>query len=107
MKQLLIIRYVSVVIINVRDCEFFKKPEWILIYRKTHPTEKAIMYNVRDVSGSQVSILTSLPFVWNLKYRPSARRLADITPEENISSGFLPARSTIRAPTADITTCQK
>ncbi|EZA57782.1 hypothetical protein X777_00884, partial [Ooceraea biroi] len=74
---------------------------------KTHPTEKAIMNNVKDVSGSQPSWLTSFPFAWRLKYKPRAMRLTDITPEENISSGFLPARSTIRAATADITTCQK
>lgn len=65
------------------------------------------MNNVRDVSGSQPRLLTSLPLVLILKYKPRATRLTSMTLEENISSGFLPARSTIRAATAVIIICRK
>lgn len=73
----------------------------------THPMEKEIMYNVRDVRGSQLRLLTSLSLALILKYVPRATRLTSMTLEENISSGFLPARSTIKAATAVITICQK
>lgn len=65
------------------------------------------MYNVMDVSGSQPRLLTSLPLALILKYEPRATRLTSITLEENISRGFLPARSTIRAATPVIIICQK
>lgn len=74
---------------------------------KIYPIEKEIINNVRDVSGSQPRLLTSFPFALILKYRPRATRLTVITLEENISNGFLPARSTIIAATPDITVYPK
>ena len=73
----------------------------------TYPTEKEIMNNVRDVSGSQPRLLTSLPLILVLKYKPRATRLISMTLEENISSGFLPARSTIIAAITVVIICQK
>lgn len=84
----------------------FKKCKYNFCYN-IYPIEKEIINNVRDVSGSQPRSLTSFPFALILKYRPRATRLTVITLEENISNGFLPARSTIIAATPDITIYQK
>jgi len=65
------------------------------------------MNNVRDKSGNQPRLLTSLPLFLILKYVPRATRLTNMTLEENINNGFLPARSTISAATPVVIICQK